>query len=70
MQGKSKEIQGERLGFPWIPLAESGLFNGLWRIQIKKSFSLGFGNNTSIICDLPHFLSSVRADRRAVGSGE
>jgi hypothetical protein len=27
--------QGKRLGFPWIPLAESGLFNGLWRIQIK-----------------------------------
>ena len=29
--------QGKRLGFPWIPLADSGLFNGLWRIQIKKS---------------------------------
>jgi hypothetical protein len=26
------------LGFPWIPLAESGFFNRLRRIQIKKSF--------------------------------
>jgi hypothetical protein len=25
------------LAFPWIPLAESGLFKGLQRIQIKKS---------------------------------
>ena len=32
--------QGKRLGFPWIPLAESGLFNGLRRIQIKKILSL------------------------------
>jgi hypothetical protein len=28
------------LGFSWIPLAESGLFNGLQRIQIKKFFLL------------------------------
>jgi hypothetical protein len=35
---KSKEIQIKKLGFPWIPLAESGLFNGLQRIQIKKIF--------------------------------
>ena len=34
---QSKENQGKRLGFPWIPLAELGLFNGLQRIQIKKS---------------------------------
>jgi hypothetical protein len=34
---KSKEIQAKRLAFPWIPLVESGLFNGLQRIQIKKS---------------------------------
>ena len=34
---KSKENQGKRLGFPWIPLAELGLFNGLQRIQTKKS---------------------------------
>jgi hypothetical protein len=27
--------QAKKLGFPWIPLAESGLFNGLRRIQIK-----------------------------------
>jgi hypothetical protein len=39
---KSKEIQGKRLGFPWIPLAELGLFKGLRRIQIKKS-SAGLG---------------------------
>jgi hypothetical protein len=35
---ESKEIQEKTLGFPWIPLAESGLINGLRRIQIKKSF--------------------------------
>jgi hypothetical protein len=36
---KSKENQGKRLGFPWIPLAELGLFNGLRRIQNKKILS-------------------------------
>src|SRR5271169_4345848 len=35
---KTKEMQAKKLAFPWIPLAESGLFNGLQRIQIKKSF--------------------------------
>jgi hypothetical protein len=40
---KSKEIQAKKLGFPWISLAELSLFNGLQRIQIKKSFPvLGF----------------------------
>jgi hypothetical protein len=34
--------QGKKLGFPWIPLADSGLFNGLWRIQIKKIPPLSF----------------------------
>src|ERR1700691_3330345 len=33
---KSKEIQGKSLAFPWIPLAELGLFNELRRIQIKN----------------------------------
>jgi hypothetical protein len=33
---KSNEIQTKKLGFPWIPLADSGLFNGLQRIQIKN----------------------------------
>jgi hypothetical protein len=33
---ESKEIQAKKLAFPWIPLVESGLFNGLQRIQIKK----------------------------------
>jgi hypothetical protein len=28
-------------GFPWIPLAESGLFKGLQRIQIKNLFRFG-----------------------------
>jgi hypothetical protein len=38
---ESKENQinpNKKLGFPWSPLAESGLINGLSRIQIKKSF--------------------------------
>jgi hypothetical protein len=26
---KSKEIQEKKLAFAWIPLVESGLFNGL-----------------------------------------
>jgi hypothetical protein len=30
-------MQGKWLAFPFIPFAESGLFNRLWRIQIKKS---------------------------------
>jgi hypothetical protein len=29
-------MQGKTLAFPWIPLVESGLFNGLQRIQIKN----------------------------------
>jgi hypothetical protein len=33
---KAKQIQGKVLGFPWIPLADLGLFNELQRIQIKK----------------------------------
>jgi hypothetical protein len=40
---KSKEVQGKSLAFPWIPLAEMGLFNGLQRIQIKKSPAGEFG---------------------------
>jgi hypothetical protein len=28
---KTKENQGKLLGFPWIPLVELGLFNGLRR---------------------------------------
>jgi hypothetical protein len=34
---KSKELQGKRLGFPWIPLVESSLINGLVEEQMKKS---------------------------------
>jgi hypothetical protein len=33
---KTKEIQGKLLGFPWIPLVESWLFNGLQRIQMEN----------------------------------
>jgi hypothetical protein len=33
---ESKENQGKSLAFPWIPLAESGLSNGLQRIPNKK----------------------------------
>jgi hypothetical protein len=36
---KSKEMQIKKLAFPWIPLAELGLFKGLWRIQVKNSSS-------------------------------
>jgi hypothetical protein len=34
---KTKEIQGKKLGFPCFSLAETGLFNGLQGIQIKKT---------------------------------
>jgi hypothetical protein len=37
---KNKKNQGKSLAFPWIPLAESGLFKGLRRIQVKKSGAL------------------------------
>src|ERR1700689_2023370 len=37
---KTKLIQAKKLAFPWIPLAELGLFNALRRIQIKKSYFL------------------------------
>jgi hypothetical protein len=43
---KTKGIQGKKLGFPWIPLAESGLFNGLHRIQAKKSLPLSHCGQT------------------------
>jgi hypothetical protein len=33
---KTKQNQGKKLGFPWIPLANSGLFNALRGIQIKN----------------------------------
>jgi hypothetical protein len=41
LQAKTKKIQMKRLGFPWIPSADSGLFNGLQRIQIKKLLFFG-----------------------------
>jgi hypothetical protein len=34
---KSKEIQAKKLAFPCFSLAETGLFNGLQRVQTKKS---------------------------------
>ena len=34
---KIQKNQGKKLAFPCFPLAESGLFNGLQRIQVKKS---------------------------------
>jgi hypothetical protein len=40
LESKSKEKQGKVLAFPWIPLVESGLFNGLQRKKIKKSLRL------------------------------
>jgi hypothetical protein len=33
---KSKENQEKKLVFPWIPLAESGFFNGLQRKKLKN----------------------------------
>jgi hypothetical protein len=39
---ESKGIQGKSLGFPWIPLVESGLFKGLQRK--KQKISLRFNS--------------------------
>jgi hypothetical protein len=36
VQINPRKTKEKRLGFPWIPLAESGLFNALQRFQIKK----------------------------------
>jgi hypothetical protein len=46
-------MQGKELAFPWIPLVESGLFNGLQRIQIKKSHGPGFLQFVSAIAPCP-----------------
>jgi hypothetical protein len=46
---KTKEIQAKKLAFPWIPLVESGLFNGLQRIQIKNLLVEIFTKQISII---------------------
>jgi len=46
-------MQGKKLAFPWIPLVESGLFNGLQRIQIKKSRGPGFLQFVSAIAPCP-----------------
>ena len=51
-KSKSKEIQAKKLAFPWIPLVESGLFNGLQRIQIKKS-SCQIFTNRSVLFAFP-----------------
>jgi hypothetical protein len=40
-------MQGKKLAFPCIPLAESGLINGLRRIQVKN-FSLEFDSRSRL----------------------
>ena len=40
---KYKKIKGKKLSFPFIFFLETGLFNVLRRIQIKKSFSFRVG---------------------------
>jgi hypothetical protein len=37
---KGRDSKAKRLGFSWIPSSDSGLFNGLVRIQAKR-FSCG-----------------------------
>jgi hypothetical protein len=63
---KTKQIQGKVLGFPWIPFADSGLFNELQRIQIKKiwfPFRVVFQTSQP---DFPLFSSSPRRAMRPV----
>jgi hypothetical protein len=52
-------MQGKKLAFPWIPLAESGLFNGLQRIQIKKSRGPRFLQFVSAIASCPRSPDSL-----------
>jgi hypothetical protein len=50
---KTKQLikKGKVLAFPWIHLVETGLFNGLKRIQMKKSFrSPRLDRNVSDAC--------------------
>ena len=55
------------LGFPWIPLAESGLFNGLHRIQAKNSFSLSHcGGNITNRDSCSWFALVGRSEARAI----
>jgi hypothetical protein len=55
---KTKGIQGKRLGLPWIPLADSGLFNELQRKKIKNlalprvAFEVVFGLLSADLRDL------------------
>jgi hypothetical protein len=56
---KSKEIQAKKLAFPWISLVESGLFNGLQRIQIKKSRGPRFLQFVSAIASCPRSPDSL-----------
>jgi hypothetical protein len=54
------------LGFSWIPFADSGLFNGLQRIQIKKiwfPFRVVFQTSQP---DFPLFSSSPRRAMRPI----
>jgi hypothetical protein len=57
LQGKARKIKEKGLGFPWIPLAESGLFNGLGRIQIKN---FSFSAKTRSGCERRQLRSSAR----------
>jgi hypothetical protein len=61
---KTKRFQIKRLGFPWIPLADSGLFNELRGIQIKKLFSLSARVSGCIVDTRPDGLASVAAASR------
>jgi hypothetical protein len=56
---KSKEMQGKKLSFPWILLVESGLFNGLQRIQAKKSHGPRFLHFVSVITPCPRSPDSL-----------
>jgi hypothetical protein len=66
---KSKENQAKKLGFPWIPLAESGLFNALQRFQIKKfpsvstrvsgCWSKAFTRVPNFVSRRPNFLDPI-----------
>jgi hypothetical protein len=70
-QNKSKENQAKILGFPWIYSSDSGLFNGLRRIQIKNSVprQLAFEVVGQHLTRLPPLRFSSPLDRSMGGLG-
>jgi hypothetical protein len=60
LANKSKQNQAKKLGFAWFYSSESGLFNGLRRIQIRKIASSVFGPRSVETAGRVAFLATRR----------